>query len=260
MRYVIDHDFHIHSKLSYCSLHEEQTKENILKYAEENGLNKIIITDHYWDKSVKNEISFYVGQDYERLSSILPLPQSENVKFLFGCETDMDRQGVVGISENEIDKFDFIIVPTTHLHMYVDKEVGVKERVPIYLNRFEKFLEASLPFKKVGLAHLTCPLIANKSWESHIELIELIPSKEFENLFKETVKKGCGVELNFPILKYNNEELERILRPYQIAKECGCKFYLGSDAHTPERLLKAKKSFEKMVEVLNLKESDKFVL
>ena len=31
MRYIADHDLHIHTQLSLCSGHPEQTKENILK-------------------------------------------------------------------------------------------------------------------------------------------------------------------------------------------------------------------------------------
>ena len=34
------------------------------------------------------------------------------------------------------------------------------------------------------------------------------------------------------------------LRPFRIAKECGCKFYLGSDAHHPKSFENSKKIFE----------------
>lgn len=48
------------------------------------------------------------------------------------------------------------------------------------------------------------------------------------------------------------------MRPYRIAKDCGCKFYLGSDAHHPDELEIAKKQFERMIDLLKLEESDKF--
>ena len=35
MRFKIDHDLHIHTKLSFCSGKPEQTTENIYKYGEE---------------------------------------------------------------------------------------------------------------------------------------------------------------------------------------------------------------------------------
>ena len=34
MKYLIDHDYHIHSMLSLCSGHPEQTPENILELSE----------------------------------------------------------------------------------------------------------------------------------------------------------------------------------------------------------------------------------
>ena len=36
MRYVVDHDFHIHSTISPCCHDENQTPETILNYAKEN--------------------------------------------------------------------------------------------------------------------------------------------------------------------------------------------------------------------------------
>ena len=37
MKYIIDHDLHLHSQLSLCSGHPEQTTEAMLKYAAEQG-------------------------------------------------------------------------------------------------------------------------------------------------------------------------------------------------------------------------------
>ena len=65
------------------------------------------------------------------------------------------------------------------------------------------------------------------------------------------------IELN---MKYPEENTELLLRPYVIAKECGCKFYLGSDAHTSHSLDHTVANFEKIVSALSLDESDKFHL
>ena len=50
MKYVIDHDCHIHSHLSTCSSDEGQTKEAILDIARNNGLfensDTHIVTEH----------------------------------------------------------------------------------------------------------------------------------------------------------------------------------------------------------------------
>lgn len=258
MKYIIDHDLHIHSNLSHCSKDPLQTPENILQYAIDNHLSHIVLTDHMWDAQIPHTIAPYDTQNYEHVSSALPLPTSDSVTFGFGCEVDMDENLVIGLHENMYDKFDFIIVPTTHMHYFVDKDASLEERARLYVKRFEAFLDANLPFYKVGIAHLTCYLIARQKWEDHITVIDMIPDETFRYLFERTSKCGAGVELNMPIFKYNESERQRILRPYRIAKECGCKFYFGSDAHKLTEFETATRTFEYIVDLLQLEEKDKW--
>ncbi|MBR6552918.1 MAG: hypothetical protein IKT89_08795, partial [Clostridia bacterium] len=101
------------------------------------------------------------------------------------------------------------------------------------MKRFEAVLGMDLPFHKIGIAHLTCGLIAPNR-EEYLEVIELIDTDEMKRVFKKAAKLGVGIELNSADMKFNEKEADIILRPYRIAKECGCKFYLGSDAHHPD--------------------------
>lgn len=130
----------------------------------------------------------------------------------------------------------------------------------IYIDRFNALLECDLPFHKVGIAHLTDSLIDYTCRDTHIKLIDAISDEVFTELFTKSAKLGLGIELNFNVSKYTPEELESILRPYKIAKKCGCKFYLGSDAHTQDGFIGATENFEKIVDLLELEESDKFTL
>jgi histidinol phosphatase-like PHP family hydrolase len=62
-------------------------------------------------------------------------------------------------------------------------------------------------------------------------------------------------------LNFEEEALrdaEIMFRPFKIAKKCGCKFYFGSDAHHPATLAKAIERYEKIIDILELEESDKF--
>ena len=47
---------------------------------------------------------------------------------------------------------------------------------------------------------------------------------------------------------------------FKIEKECGCKFYLGSDAHERHAFDGANEAFSRAIDILDLKEEDKFVL
>ena len=55
-------------------------------------------------------------------------------------------------------------------------------------------------------------------------------------------------------------DAERVLRPFRIARGCGCKFYLASDAHHPQNLDGAIARFARAVDLLDLTEKDKFRL
>ena len=116
MKYVFDHDFHIHSQLSSCSRDPEQNNERILKYAEDEGLHTIVLADHFWDENVPGASKWYSTQNYPHICQAKPLPQSDKVKFLFGCETEMDKDMTVGCSRERMEELAFIVIPTTHFH------------------------------------------------------------------------------------------------------------------------------------------------
>ena len=97
MRYVVDHDYHIHSELSSCSRNPAQTPARILQYAKDFGLKTLCLTDHYWDSDVPGASNWYKPQNFEHIAKAKPLPQAEGISFLFGCETDFDRNHVFGV-------------------------------------------------------------------------------------------------------------------------------------------------------------------
>ncbi len=269
-KFKIDHDLHIHSQLSSCSSDPAQTTEAILAYAQSNGLRTICLTDHFWDSSVPGASEWYKPQDFAHISQALPLPQAPGCRFLFGCEGDMDRNFTIGIAPETFAKFDFVIIPTPHLHMrgFTISEEDAEQparRAELCVERFESLLDRPLPFGKIGLAHPTCPLLAGSGGGQHplqyLDIIDLVPDETWGRLFTRAAHAGIGIELNILLKRLKDEdECRRVLRPYRIARECGCTFYLGSDAHTPAGLAGAIARFEAIVDALELEEKDKFPL
>lgn len=264
MRYIVDHDLHIHSKISACSNDPEQTNERILHYAAENDLKTICLTDHFWDETVAGASEWYQLQNYAHIAAALPLPQTDGVQFLFGCETELKQNLTLGISKESFRFFDFVVIPTTHFHMVeyaLSKEdaANAQSRANAWVKRLNAVLEMDLPFHKIGIAHLTCGLIAPKR-EEYIEVLERIPQNDMDRLFHKAARLGVGIELNSDDMNFASEEAKVVLRPYKIAKQCGCKFYCGSDAHHPDGLNQAKVIFEKAVDLLELTEEDKFII
>ena len=80
MRYVVDHDFHIHTYLSSCSRDPEQNVQTIIDYAKSSGIKTVCITDHYWDSTVDGAIPWYKPQNFEHISQILPIPKDDSVE------------------------------------------------------------------------------------------------------------------------------------------------------------------------------------
>ena len=262
MRYVYDHDYHIHSLLSTCSRDDEQNAERILQYALENNLKRICITDHFWDSEVECTLDWYKPQNYEHISKILPLPKADGVEFMFGAETDMTKDFTIGATQRSIDKLDFLIIPTTHLN---NKGFGISEelaqsaegRAQTWLMKLNALLSKPLPFHKIGIAHLACSLIAPKR-DEYLATLELLPEAELRKSFIRAAELGVGIEINSSDMSFAESEAETVLRIFEVAKFCGCKFYMGSDAHHPAALLGAKAKFERAIDYLELKESDKF--
>ena len=266
MKYIIDNDLHIHTALSICSDDINQTPVNILQIAKQRGLNTICVTDHYWDDLVECNTKYnwwYRKQNFDHISQVLPLPQDEEVRFLFGCETDLDSSYRVGLPHERWDDFDFIIVSTTHFHHMTGEEwvnPSNQDLARLWVKRFDAVLSADLPFEKVGIAHLACGLIQMDSREDCLRVLNLIQVSEMKRLFRKAAKLGVGIELNYDDIKCKDEESPTIYRMFRIAKECGCKFYLGSDAHSIVDFASVDAAFARAIDILGLTEDDKFVL
>ena len=266
MRFIIDHDYHLHSNLSPCANDPLQTPENILRHAEDNGLKQICLTDHFWDEAIAPLNGYlsgtYRNNGYARNSQVLPLPQSEKTEFRFGCECEMDFAFRVGITPQRMKDMAFVILPTTHMHMRrmtVPEGITLEQRAVLFTHRLNALLDhPDLPEGKTGIAHLVCSLIAPEHWEDHLRVMEMIPDSVLYDQFRRAKKRDFGVELNIEMKKYTAEGLQTVLRPFFIAKECGCKFYLGSDAHTQKELAASMENFDLMVSALNLSEDRKY--
>ena len=264
MKYVIDNDLHIHSNLSPCERDPWQTPARILRYAEVTGLKTVCVTDHFWDEwapGTFEEIDWYSYQTFEHISQARPLPQKEGIRFLFGCETELDKELRLGLSDRRLEEFDFIVIPTDHLHLtgitiYPGQD-DPDARRELYVKRLDHVLHLDLPYHKIGLAHLTDGFIGKKPGDWLI-VLDGIEDDTWRELFSRAAAVGAGVELNLDLNALAPEDRPRVLRPYRIARECGCRFYLGSDAHEIHGLLGAPARFRAIVDALDLTEEDKF--
>jgi len=215
------------------------TPERLLANAIEQGYDTICITDHVWDARVPGASDWYAPQTVEYIMKSLPLPSADGIRFCFGCETEYCGGNKLGLDKSSFDSFDFIIVPVNHFHMLdfiSPSSVNTPEAVAnLLLTRLEELQQIDLPWKKVGIAHLTTKLTFK---EGNIkDVIECVSRQRLLKIFDFFARNGTGIELNASSFAPDwQKDKDILLSVYRLAKEAGCKFYFGSDAHSVSQL------------------------
>lgn len=231
------HDFHIHTDLSVCA-RESATLENYLAIADRLGLTKLGFANHFWDERIEGANGFYKPQNFEHLCRLKPALEAAKAPgrtLYFGCETEYDpfHHGVA-VTEERAEQFDFIIVPNSHTHMMMPKEYYEphERHLNFMVQAYEEILDSPVSRYITAMAHpfeaVCCP------YDNKI-LLRMMSGDLMKRLFDKTAERGIAVEINVASMqKKTHEEIERMpqIGLFAAAKECGCKFLFGSDAHT----------------------------
>ena len=253
-------DLHCHSSLSACCADKRMTPERILRHAEEAGYETICLTDHLWDSAVPGASGWYAPQNIEHVRAALPLPQAPSCHFYFGCETELPVNGVPALAREHFDLFDFVVIPVNHMHMagLVRAEgIDTPEKMAVNIeNRLEKLLERNLPFRKIGLAHLTIGLMFREGRIA--DVMHAMSEARLLRILKGYAAAVTGIELNATAFSEMTDRPDDILKIYRIAKEAGCRFYCSSDAHSVEALDGVPKNLPAVIQALGLTEADAY--
>ena len=209
---------------------------------------------------------WYTPQNYDHVRQSLPLPQAEGIEFLFGVETEMTKDNILGISPDRYDAFDFIIVPISHFHMVgfalsEEDAATVEGRANRFLTKLDAVLAMPLPPHKIGLAHLANDTLGGRDLSMYCQVLRQITGERLRALFTKAAALGVGIELNTSCLAFRSEEeAQAVTDFYTVAKECGCKFYIGTDAHHPAQLVGQKDVAQRFIDRLGLTEEDRFYM
>ena len=127
------------------------------------------------------------------------------------------------------------------------------------LDKLDLLLTYDLPWHKISLAHLTGPKLGGGDPAFHCEVLRLVQGERLTALFKKAAQLGVGIELNTGTFRYGNEAEEAaVVAFYAHAKECGCTFCFGSDAHTADGFTYHRARGQAMADALGLEEKDIF--
>lgn len=236
----IDHDFHIHTTISLCARDPSATVENYVRLAKKNGIKKLGFSNHMWDSAILGASErFYRPQNYEHLALLRPeidqFNHQDGIQIYFGCEAEYDPiRKDVALTEEIAKQFDYILVPNSHTHMMMPKEYyePKKRHAEFMLEAFRNVVTGSLAKYITAMAHpfsaVCCPYDRGL-------LYLLISDEQYAEVFTLARQADIAIELNTS--GYMHCSLSEIfddpsIAMFRIAKECGCKFIFGSDAHS----------------------------
>lgn len=266
MKFSVQHDFHCHSYLSSCCANPAMSVGAIYERARREELTAQCITDHLWDSAVPGASDWYKPQDIAHIeqnkTELAKLPKG-GPRMYFGCETEYCGDGKLGLAPEHFDHFDFIIIPPNHFHMKnftrmetIDTEEKIAE---LFTQRLEEISQLTLPWHKIGIAHLNCRLTFKEG--DAAKVFAIMDEQRLKAVFNTFASRGAGIEINTSGFapgweKQQKEQLRLLL----IARDAGCRFYIGSDAHAPQALDVMRERARQVVTMLELTEEQQFCL
>lgn len=236
---IIKHDIHLHTYLSKCCQHKDQTPANIVRIAEELGLETIGFADHVWTNHDLKPNGFYQGMHENQIVELRRDLEGINtdLKILVGCEADTIAPGKFSITAKFSEELDFVLLACNHLHIkdLVAQPTSNRPRdiAAHMLTMFRSGVESGLATSIVHSFTAAPEIFAATT--------DAISDQEFLDAFGMAAENNVAIEITLSYLcgKYkdnsedeNNWSLDTPGRILAMAKKSGCKFTLGSDAHS----------------------------
>lgn len=114
------HDIHTHNVYSHCCSDYTASTEAYIQKEQELGIKVFGLSNHIWDESVKGASYWYKNQTISLAEEAKAYIRKERkgIRCLFGAESEYygcyDR---VGMSVEGAKRFDYMLIPHSHLHM-----------------------------------------------------------------------------------------------------------------------------------------------
>lgn len=256
----ITQDLHVHTNLSVCAK-PAATFDMYMETAKEKGITTVGFADHLWDDTYEHVCpGFYRKQNVDRVLSLKDVMRPvEEIDVYLGCEAEYDPKICgVALSPENAEKFDFVIVPVSHTHMVMPKDLyePIEKHKQFMLDAWRNVLNCDVTKYVTAMAHPFQPVCCPYGWEP---MIEYITDDEYKYAFDMAAEKNVAVEINLAGLRWKSEEnikASPLMRMFRIAKDCGCRFTFGSDSHNQGGHEGYNRAGEYVSELLGLCEDD----
>lgn len=262
---IFYNDMHIHTNRSFCSP-AEVVPETYAPYCEAEGIKVMGISNHVYpiewirDRGFENETSLSrvatLREDIDNAN------KNTGIKYLLGCELDnFEAAGGPFIKPEESTVFDYILFPASHIlnwpHMFSDYDLNDPNVIrKLTIERFIAACELDYPVP-VGICHPLYPICSN----DQKEIVDGISDSCMKELFSMAKEKDYSIEIHASLYRngtpLNEEGLsETYLRVLSAAKDCGCKFHFGSDAHAPGAFVGVHDKLRRAAEIIGITADD----
>lgn len=215
-------DYHTHTRYSRHG-HGKGTIDENVRAAYEKGLRQVAITDHGYNQimyGVKKSNLPQIKKEIEDAKECYP------IDVLLGIEADLiSSQGDIDLSPTDFEDFDIILCG---FHKFV-KSVSKKEKFRFIIKNILCSIfhhTSKRQIEKNTNAYINAMRKYDIDILTHLNHCCKVDVEKVARVAKET---NTLIELNGKRLGMTDKE---ILKCYEL----GCKFVVGSDAHSPSRV------------------------
>lgn len=230
-------DYHAHSD---CVSGRVEKMQEYIQEAWSRGIRQVGFCEHYWNERFPGWGRWYKPrrtaeiQQLREDASKVSLPDGMSIKI--GCETEFSKDHVIPLTQEDLAVLDYIVVPHSHINMTgVVTDLSFKGdregAARFMLDSFWALMSHPMAEKIDILAHPFAPIGMD---EEQDEVLSYISDEEFRKTARAVNDLGIALEINS--LTWRDKTMEQVensgfVRYFRIAREEGCRFTYGSDAH-----------------------------
>ena len=224
-------DLHLHTNLSFCAP-EKTVVSSFLPFCDSEGIKRIGISNHLYSGmgiehtlKIKNEID--------------ELKDTSRVEILLGCELELFYDEEPVLNAQNARNFEYVLVAPSHIFNqfshYKSFDLSTSEKIrDLIVDNFKRAcrLELGVP---TAICHPLYPICASNQQK----ILDSMSDDILRECYTLAAQNDKCIEIHACLYRgsvpLDEEGLSpTYIRMLSIAKECGCKFHFGTDAHSPE--------------------------
>lgn len=246
-------DLHLHTNLSFCAP-PTTVLDSYLPLCEQEGLKKIGITNHlYAAKGIAHTLQ--IKDEIEELRKTSP------VQILMGIEAELFFGQERQLTKEDAVHFDYAMLAPSHIfnlfHEYKDFDLSTPDKIRQLI--IDNFKRACL--EDLGIPTAICHPLYPIAAPGQQEILDGMTDEMLGDCYTLAAEHGKSMEIHACLYRpsvYLDEEglSPSYIRMLSIARECGCKFHFGSDAHKPKDFVGVHSLLERAAERAGIREED----